>query len=1338
MTNFSTAASQSDASRLPVVQGITFRLADSDDLQIRNRVQRGIEDVFRNTRTDSWQLEARSGRWVDAIPLADEHPPAFGLAWNAVHAIRRIDGVELAEPLLLVRLLTEDAGAAQARFGIWGFRYGRETQEKIDRLSKARDWSLRTMRVPEAWDLWKDRHGGNASQRPGHGVRIAHPDTGYTRHVQIAPILDGGGRNFVEKDRPDDALDDLRDRGLLEMSGHGTGTASVIASLAGDVGSEEDVLGVAPGALIRPLRVSSSVIHFSFRNVVGAIEDAIENDCHVISMSLGGPNSSESLRDVVQRALDEGIIVVAAAGNYVPTVVFPAALEGVVACAASNAADIPWRFSGFGDEVVITAPGEKVWRANAGLDDQENPTFGQSQGTGTSHATAGVAGMAALWISFHGRDQLIAKYGKPLLPFAFYQLLQQTADETPGWVRGGDGGFGAGIANAKDLLGADLPERDAVQDLKDQVLGRRGGSLIDITLREIVKLFRVPTRSSRGFQRLAVNTPDELGTPDAESVQRFISELLGDPPYDPALLEELMALISTHPVFHNAALGSVQRIDATLKAAPASDGAPVRVEDRLVPTGLVVDLLGRLLDQSISDSLRARLNASYERRRHCWSGGNTYESTQARFVPEPPANRQLRVFAFDPSLTTELETSVVNTVTVSVPFEADLREGPVGDYLEVVDVDPATSCVYPPVDLNDPALMAQDGLRHSVGNPQFHQQMVYAVAMKTIRHFEGALGRPILWSALRPWSGRDDHALGGGRVDRGDRFVQRLRLYPHALREANAYYSPAKRAILFGYFRAKPENPGQEYPGGVIFTCLSHDIIAHEVTHAILDGMHVYFTEPTNPDVFAFHEAFADIIALFLHFTYPEVLRDQIARTCGDLTSENLLGQLARQFGIATGRHHALRDAIGSVPVPVKGPNDARNMVEMSAQRQEPGATPAGRAGEGAPGPPVEPEWMRYQPNPFLLPAVEEPHARGAILVAAVFDAFLKIYESRIEDLTRIATGGTGILPPGQLHPDLVSRMAGEASKAAEHILRICIRAMDYVPPVDITFGEYLRALVTADHDLVPNDDRLYRVAFIDAFRSWGIYPRNVRTLSEESLRWHESEGLYLFPPSAEKRESEFVAGLKALLREATFEWQREGGRAEIYRNLSEAQRRLHGYFRHALTMEPGPEWLQKLLPGIDTYASFSVANLRPARRIGPNGEFRSEVVFEVIQPAGDTALDGRPGVPFRGGVTVIVALDDWRVRYTVYKRRIDADGRTNADREARQRLFADRLEASMDMAILGAAEYQCDNTDTVTGNPNVHREAMRASSCACRERRRGLQGPALSSPFALLHRGRM
>ena len=82
------------------------------------------------------------------------------------------------------------------------------------------------------------------------------------------------------------------------------------------------------------------------------------------------------------------------------------------------------------------------------------------------------------------------------------------------------------------------------------------------------------------------------------------------------------------------------------------------------------------------------------------------------------------------------------------------------------------------------------------------------------------------------------------------------------MREANAYYSPKKKALLFGYFPASISSPGRNLPGGIVFTSLSNDIIAHETTHAILDGLHRRYIEPSNPETLAFHEAFADIVSL--------------------------------------------------------------------------------------------------------------------------------------------------------------------------------------------------------------------------------------------------------------------------------------------------------------------------------------------------------------------------------------------------------------------------------------------------------------------------------------------
>jgi hypothetical protein len=449
-------------------------------------------------------------------------------------------------------------------------------------------------------------------------------------------------------------------------------------------------------------------------------------------------------------------------------------------------------------------------------------------------------------------------------------------------------------------------------------------------------------------------------------------------------------------------------------------------------------------------------------------------------IPDP-VSRRLRIFSFDPGLAGQYDLAGIGEITIKVPWER-LEKGPVGEYIEVVDTDPASDALYPPVDLDDPKLLAQDGLAPSEANPQFHQQMVYAVAMTTIGHFERALGRVALWSSHR------EPADDARRFQ--EKFVRRLRVYPHALRDRNAYYSPTKKALLFGYFPVELKDQ-HNAPGTLVFTCLSHDIIAHETAHALLDGVHPRFNEPVNTDVLAFHEAFADIVALLQHFSYPGVLRHQIARTRGNLAGENMLAQLAQQFGRAAGRGGALRDALGA-------------MNEKTDR------------------------WESRRPDPGALERTFEPHERGAILVAAIFGAFTKVYRARTLDLFRIATEGTGVLREGDIHPDLANRLAEEASRVAMYVLQMCIRAIDYCPPVGITFGDYLRGIVTADYDINPEDEYGYRIAFVESFRQWGIHPHGMRSMSVESLLWPTGE-----EAMADARTRMDPEGIASLFRES-------------------------------------------------------------------------------------------------------------------------------------------------------------------------------------------------------------
>ncbi len=413
------------------------------------------------------------------------------------------------------------------------------------------------------------------------------------------------------------------------------------------------------------------------------------------------------------------------------------------------------------------------------------------------------------------------------------------------------------------------------------------------------------------------------------------------------------------------------------------------------------------------------------------------------------------VYAFDPSQ----GHSLGNFMTVHVPYE-EVSKGPVGDRFAVIDYDSTNKRLYEPVDLNSREVMLQGGLYPSESDPRFHQQMVYAVASETVHLFEVGLGRKVKWGFR---AAKKSH---GGR----------LRLLPHAMFEANAYYSRELCAIVFGYFSASSDDPGPNLPNQTIFTCLSHDIIAHETTHAVLDGQRRRFMEDTGVDVAAFHEAFADIVALFQHFSCTDALKETLRRTGGQLYKRQLaplvapssdgqvivdqnamanpIAELAKQFGESMGMRSSLRSAIGTTG------------------------------------------------DPTALDKTTEPHDRGAILVAAVFDAYFSSFQKATANLFQIARISGSIGSGDDLHPMLVDELAKQAARLATRFCRMCIRAIDYCPPVDIRFGEFLRALITSDREFYPDDPHDYREALIEAFRLRGIRPDGVISLSEESLLW--------------------------------------------------------------------------------------------------------------------------------------------------------------------------------------------------------------------------------------------
>jgi Subtilase family len=1008
-------------------------------------------------------------------------------------------------------------------------------------------------------------------------VRIAHLDTGYDPNHRTLPkrLRRDLGRNFVDADRPKDASDQTS--GLLTNLGHGTGTLSI---LAGTAQPGQSLLGGAPFAEIVPVRVANRVVLFSNSSIAQALDyvHALNvqgaNRVDIVTMSMGGL-ASQAWADAVNALYEQGVFIVTAAGNNfgnLPThnIVYPARFGRVVAACGvmkdgSPYADLGVRLmagnygplSKMGTAIAAATPNVPWARLGCG-------DIIDFDGAGTSAATPQVAAAAAVWLqknraavdAYPQSWMRVEAIRDALFESAAFDGTKPNADDIR--LRLGRGQLRANEALARLPAAASALHKtdpDAASFPIEQILSGLGLQAAPAgPRRRMLELEALQLSQSAAIENLV---PDPAVAIPSD-LQRLADALIADP-----------------------------RASKALRQALANEASKVKPKPPAVPP------------RGLNAVEQLHLNHAI-----------------APQVPAPPY-RPLRVYAYDPSLGARLDTLGINEATLEVRWECDLKPGPIGEYIEVIDVDPASRCCYAPVDLNHPYILTRSGLTPSEAIPQFHQQMTYAVAMKTIEYFEKALGRVALWA---PREIREP-----GKETKND-YVQRLRIYPHALRARNAYYSPDHKALLLGYFSTPDSAAEGLMEGSVVFTAVSHDVIAHETTHALLDGVHRRFREATNPDVFAFHEAFADIIALFQHFTLPEALRHQIAATRGNLEQQNLLGQLAIQFGEATGRYGALRDYIGNVEAPKDG-----------------------SGGEG--------KWVRRMPKQTDYDNATEPHDRGAVLVAAVFDAFLQIYKRRTADLLRLATNGTGVLPDGDISTDLVGRLSREASKVAGQILNICIRALDYCPPVDIVFGEYLRALVTADFDLVPNDRHGYRTAFIEAFRNRGIYPHDVKHLSPGSLFWEA--------PPLPLRE----AKVREVLEKMSTDWDLNSKRKDAY-ELS----RKNAYIFWQWLMNPDEVQDEELAAlGLIRIASpkpfkigdqegelrkIEVHSVRPVRRVGPEGNIRADLVVEITQSFRPTGI---PGARFRGGCTLLIDLATAKVRYMVRKK---VDSRYRIDQQ--------------------------------------------------------------------------
>ncbi|MFJ4228203.1 hypothetical protein ACIPYV_11630 [Paenarthrobacter nicotinovorans] len=352
------------------------------------------------------------------------------------------------------------------------------------------------------------------------------------------------------------------------------------------------------------------------------------------------------------------------------------------------------------------------------------------------------------------------------------------------------------------------------------------------------------------------------------------------------------------------------------------------------------------------------------------------------------------------------------TAQVRIPVER-LRRGPTG-HRYAIHIRKWRGTTVSPVTLTqqgDPWRLISEpppaGLRELLDDTRFLAQHVYGVAMNTLDIFESTLGRRMPWNPE-------------GRV------VLKAR---DLVTATDTGYERGTNIIRFG----SVDRMGYKVP-----TALYRDIVAHEVTHAILDGYRpAWADQMATMEQLAMHEALADIVAILSVFSSKDVVYRQLEAAAERLgpaqpTDDSVLMRSLFDFA---------RDLFARGPL------------------REPflGAVPAG--------------WQ-------VLP---EPHARGAVVVGAVLRSVQRLWSERN---ARYGEGRS------------LQQLAESGSIVATRILRMVIRGLSYMPPVDVSWRDLLRGIIAADLDMVPDDVHGYREALQAEFSAIGIRRVSLNNIS--------------------------------------------------------------------------------------------------------------------------------------------------------------------------------------------------------------------------------------------------
>jgi hypothetical protein len=234
-----------------------------------------------------------------------------------------------------------------------------------------------------------------------------------------------------------------------------------------------------------------------------------------------------------------------------------------------------------------------------------------------------------------------------------------------------------------------------------------------------------------------------------------------------------------------------------------------------------------------------------------------------------------------------------------------------------------------------------------------------------------------------------------------------LLVIPRAGEWPNAFYDRESHSLQLFYIPKADGEPA--------YACLSRDVLSHETAHAILDGIAPDLYNALAPQSLALHEALADLTALLMSFRSEKLRKAVLKATNGSIADSTAFSTVAPEFGQA-------RDPSGA----------SRYLRSLLNNR----TLDRGETG-------LDDDGLPRRVNRF------DPHSLCQVLSGALYTVMVKIHQSLATDYSK---SGLALFVGG------------------ERFKRMILRALDYLPPGEASFGDYGRAILAADQAAHPQD----------------------------------------------------------------------------------------------------------------------------------------------------------------------------------------------------------------------------------------------------------------------------